>query len=235
MACTCEEIAGKDASLSPVCIGHLWMFENLQEPELVALLDVALRKQYPIGAAVFSQGQPADRMFLIKGGRIKLSRVSEDGAEVTLDIRKPGDVLGENVLGEDEPAVYPLSAWSMESSLLCGITRTHFEQLVLRHPNIGLQMIKNLSRRIARLTDRVGGMGETRLENRLYQTLVHFAREHGVETARGLAIELPLTHEELSFLVGAHRVSVTRALKGLREAGRIQQEGRIWVLTNEPE
>jgi CRP/FNR family transcriptional regulator len=96
-------------------------------------------------------------------------------------------------------------------------------------------MIKNLSRRIARLTERVGGMGETHLENRLYQTLVHFAREHGVVTARGLAIELPLTHEELSFLVGAHRVSVTRALKGLREAGRIQQEGRIWVLTNEME
>jgi len=43
-------------------------------------------------------------------------------------------------------------------------------------------------------------------------------------------LDLPFTHEELSFLVGAHRVTVTRALKELRAEKRIIQDGRRIIL-----
>ncbi len=56
------------------------------------------------------------------------------------------------------------------------------------------------------------------------------AREHGAPSEAGLVIQFPLTHEDLSFLVGAHRVSITRAMKALRESGRIVQQGRTLIL-----
>ena len=228
MPCLCETIAGPGADLSPVCIGHLWVFQDLPPAEVEALALAAVRRKYKKGEAIFMQGDPARQMVLIKAGRVKLSKITENGSEITLDIRKAGDFLGENMLSEDID--YPLSAHCMEETLACGFAKERFEHLILEHPNIGLQVIKNLSRRIAWLTDHVGSMSLTNLEDRLYRVLVSVAQEHGLENREGLVIQFPLTHEDLSFLIGAHRVSVTRALKNLREAGKIIQEGKILTL-----
>ncbi|MFZ2089524.1 MAG: Crp/Fnr family transcriptional regulator [Desulfobaccales bacterium] len=230
MGCRCDQEAGRDIALSPICIGHLWVFENLQAEELAALTLAAQRKLYKKGQEVFSQGQQAQKMFLMKGGRVKLSKLTESGDEITLDIRKAGDFLGEAMLLED--TLYPLSATCLEDTLICGFDKPSFEKLVLDHPNIGLQVIKNLSRRIDWLTSRVGSLSLSNLEDRLYHVLSQVAQEHGVQERQGYSIQFPLTHEELGFLVGAHRVSVTRALKSLKAMGRIIQAGRVLIVPN---
>ena len=73
-------------------------------------------------------------------------------------------------------------------------------------------------------------MSLSNLEDRIYRVLTNVAREHGSRGARGFVIQFPLTHEDLSFLVGAHRVSITRAMKNLRESGKIIQQGKILTL-----
>jgi CRP-like cAMP-binding protein len=80
----------------------------------------------------------------------------------------------------------------------------------------------------------VGSFSLTNLEDRLYQVLTQVAKEHGVRSPRGFSIQFPLTHEELGFLVGAHRVSITKAMKSLKETGRILQEGRNLILAALP-
>ena len=75
MTCLCEQIAGKDMELSSTCIGHLWIFRNLEPADVKALSREALTNKSTTGQALFMQGDPADEMFLIKGGRVKLSKV----------------------------------------------------------------------------------------------------------------------------------------------------------------
>ena len=229
--CLCKKLAGDEMELSPTCIGSLWLFERLDLDEIKALALRAERRRFEPGEIIFCQGDPADRMFLIKGGRVKLSKVTEDGNEITLDIRKDGDFLGENMLNEE--AEFPVSATCIEPTIICGFSKKGFERLVLAHPNIGLQVIKNLSRRIDWLTSQVGSMSHSHLEERLYRVLVNVAREHGQKNRRGFLLSMPLTHEELSFLVGAHRVSITRAMKRLKESGRVVQEGRTLIVNTE--
>ena len=113
------------------------------------------------------QSDSADELFLIKGGRVKLEKVFEDGSELTLDIRKAGDFVGENSFSEE--AEYPVSAVCMEDTLTCGFNKKQFEQLILDNPNIGLQVIKNLSDRVTRLTSQVGSLAVTNIEERLYR------------------------------------------------------------------
>ena len=228
MACLCEEIAGKDIELSPICIGHLWIFQNLDPDELEALGRDALRKKTAKGQALFMQGDPADEMFLIKGGRIKLNKVLEDGTEITLDFRKAGDFVGENMFSEE--GEYPVGAYCLEDTVTCGFSRSQFEQLVLRHPNVGLQIIRNLSERISWLTSRVGSLAVTNIEDRLYRVLATVAKDHGASSSRGTVIQFPLTHEDLGFLTGAHRVSITRAMKALRSSGKVIHEGKKLIL-----
>ncbi len=228
MACLCEQIAGGDIDLSPTCIGHLWIFQNLEAEEIEALSREALRKKSTSGQSLFLQGDPADEMFLIKGGLVKLSKVLEDGTELTLDIRKAGDFVGENMFSEE--GRYPVSAYCLEDTLTCGFNRSQFEQLVLQHPKVGLQIIKNLSERITWLTMRVGSLAVTNIEDRLYGVLTSVAKEHGTVSPQGTIIQFPLTHEDLSFLTGAHRVSITRAMKALKKAGKIIHEDKRLTL-----
>lgn len=228
MPCLCEQMAGPEMELAPMCLGRLWLFQDVGPEDLQALLAAAQRRRWARGETIFSQGQAARSMFLIKAGRVKLSKVDEDGREFTLDLRGAGDFLGESMLGE--ASEFPLSAVCLEDSLTCGFSKPAFEELVRGHPNLGLVVIKNLSRRVDQLTSRVGSMSLSNLEEKLYQVLAQVAAEHGEPGPGGLRLSMPLTHEELSFLVGAHRVSITRALKGLRNSGRVIQQGRELIV-----
>ena len=228
MSCICQQLAGDDLELSPACIGGLWLFASLSQEDTEALAQAAQRRRLPQGRVIFRQGAPANQMFLIKGGRVKLSKVTPEGDEITLDLRQAGDFLGENMLNQD--TAFPVTATCLTESLLCGFSKSGFERLVLEHPNIGLQVIRNLSRRIDWLTSQVGGMSRSNLEQRLYGVLVNVARQYGRQCAQGLMLDMPLTHEDLGFLVGAHRVSITRAMKGLRQSGLVSQEGKFLVI-----
>ncbi len=229
MSCLCQQIAGPDVELSSTCLGHLWMFENLSPAELTELTQGANRNKMVKGEQLFMQSDPAEELFLIKGGRVKLVKVFEDGIELTLDIRKDGDFVGENVFSDQ--GLYPVSAICLEDTLTCGFSRSQFEDLVLKNPNIGLQVIKNLSDRVSWLTSQVGSLAVTNIEERLYRVLCNVAKEHGTTSSRGVVIQFPLTHEDLGFLTGAHRVSITRAMSALKRAGKIIFEDKRLILT----
>ncbi len=228
MGCICQEIAGPGVELAPVCVGHLWVFDNLTPLELEVLANSAKRQQSETGTYIFHQGDLSDEMFLLKSGRVKLTKFLENGNEITLDIRKAGDFVGENMFAEE--GNYPVNAICIDKTLTCGFTREQVEKIVLQHPNIGLQIIKNMSERISQLTSKIGSMATTSIEDRLYSVLKHVANEHGIQSPKGIKIQFPLTHEELSFLIGAHRVSVTRAMKYLKKTGKIITDSRYLII-----
>jgi CRP-like cAMP-binding protein len=231
VGCQCKQIFGDKFDLVPACIGGVWIFEDLSPEERQALAASAIRKVYREGEVIFSQGEKADQMFLIKAGRVKLSKLTREGGEIILDLRKGGDFIGENILHEEID--YPLSATCLADTLTCGFTKKIFEKLVLDYPSIGLQVIKNLSKRMAVLSDRVESIALTTIAEKLYRSLLLVASEYGKKESKGFVIDLPFTHEELSFLVGVHRVSITRAMKELRRAGRIIQNKKKITLIGE--
>jgi CRP/FNR family transcriptional regulator len=149
---------------------------------------------------------------------------------LTLDIRKAGDLIGESVLLEE--GEYPVGATCLEPTLTCGIDKKTFEKMVIEFPVIGLAVIRNLSQRIAHLSGKVGALTEPSLDDRLYEVLVNVAREVGTHTPGGWTIAFPLTHEEIGFLVGAHRVSVTRTLRKLRDVGKIRTSGKFLFIND---
>lgn len=228
MGCPCENLAPPEMKLSEICIGHLWLFNNISPDEMGVLAGNAKRRQIEKGQFIFHQDDTSTELFLLKSGRVKLTKILENGNEITLDIRKAGDFIGENVFTDE--SCYPVNAVCMDAALTCGFTRKQLDEIILQYPNIGLQVIKNMSERISQLTTKVGSMAETSIEDRLYSVLKQVAQEHGTSNSKGMKIQFPLTHEELSFLIGAHRVSVTRAMKYLKETGKIIKEKQSLIV-----
>ena len=233
MQCLCEKLSADFPELSPICIGHLWLFRDLPNETLKAMSQSAIRYRKQRGEQIFLEGDLAKTMFLIKGGRIKLSKLSESGNELILGYRKPGDFIGENVL--TDAGTYPCSAWCQEETLVCGFSRQQFNALILEHPHIGLQIIRNMSERINWLSDQVGNLATANIEDRLYRVLQNVAKEHGAEDERGYILNFTITHEELGFLIGAHRVSVTRAMNTLKHNGKIAADGKSLVIARIPQ
>jgi CRP/FNR family transcriptional regulator len=227
MRCKCEQLVGSHIEAAPGCLKDFWIFHELNKKEIEALSTAAMRRKAPKGHHLFSQGDEANEMFLIKWGRVRLFKLMVDGTEITLDIRKAGDILGENVFSEE--IQYPVNAACMEDTFTCGFNTAQFESLVTAYPNIGLRIIRNLSARIRWLTSQVGSMSVSNIEERLYRVMQNIAKEHGAETPMGLEIPFLMTHEELGFLIGAHRVSVTRALSALKRSGKLMVAGKNWV------
>lgn len=228
--CSCAEIAGPGVELSPKCFGQAWLFEGAPLEAWDTVSQELVRRKYETNQTIFSQGEAADSMYLIKGGSVKLWKLTEDGRELILGFRQAGDLLGENVFVEE--GEYPVFATAMTPSLICGITKPTFERLVETHPQVGLAVIKNLAKRIDYLTGKLGALSEPSIEDRLYKVLLMVAKQVGIEAQGGWDISFPLTHEEIGFLVGAHRVSITKALKKLQDAGRVRSKGRYLFVTN---
>lgn len=192
MICLCKQIAGNGIELSPICVGSLWIFKNLAPEEIEALNLKALRKKTIKGKNLFLQGDSADEVFLIKSGRIKLTKAFEDGTELMLDTREPGDIVGENIFFEE--GRYPVSAVCLEETLTCGFTRRQFERLMLQHPTIGPRINKTLDARISWLTNPVDSFGFSSIEDRLYRVLCNAAKESKMNSRQGVVIPFPPAH-----------------------------------------
>ncbi|WP_421903871.1 Crp/Fnr family transcriptional regulator [Maridesulfovibrio sp.] len=228
MRCICDQCAAENSSGTSKCLKDLWIFEHFSEGQLQALQTIGIRREIPTGQLVFSQGGHADELFLIRRGRIKLSKVSEDGAEVTLDFRKHGDVLGENLFSG--AGTYPVTARAIEGTITCGFNLNDFQSLILQNPDIGLSVIKSMSNKILSLSNRIESIAEVNLEDRLYSVLSCISKEHGCKIGGEYQFPFKLTHEELAFLVGAHRVSITKAMQALASKDRIKCRNKIITL-----
>ena len=75
---------------------------------------------------------------------------------------------------------------------------------------------------------------QPRLDDRLWMLFWELADRHGKVHPDGVHVDLPLTHEVLSHLCGARRPSVSSALTKLAEQGRLERNGRGWVLRGDP-
>jgi CRP/FNR family transcriptional regulator len=229
-SCFCNERSGPGLVLHAGCFGQVWLFEGVPPEVWNNVSKHFVRKSLSAGEDLFRQGAHADSMYLIKMGSVKLWKITEEGRMLTLDIRKAGDLLGESVILEK--GEYPVGATCLEPTFTCGIDRMAFESLVVEYPKVGLVVIRNLSRRIQHLSEKVGALSEPNLDDRLYEVLVNVAREMGAPVPGGWTIAFPLTHEEIGFLVGAHRVSVTRVLGKLRDLGKIRTSGKFLFISD---
>ncbi len=224
MPCICNTPQNTSAHTTDKCFKDLWLFETFTESQMQEVKKIGLKKTITKGKSIFAQGRPANELFLIKSGMIRLSKINEDGSELTLDFRKAGDVVGENSLSGEMD--YPLSAWAMEDTVTCGFNIDSFNKLILSNPAIGLNVIKSMSIKMSSMTGRLESMSENSLENRLHSVLSLVAKEHGTKIDDGFVLNFPITHEELGFLVNAHRVSITKAMKSLIDCGKIIKDGK---------
>jgi hypothetical protein len=101
-------------------------------------------------------------------------------------------------------------------------------------PQVGAELAGRALMRSRRLAASLAVVQVPRLDERLWMIFWELADRFGVVRPDGIHLDLPLTHELLSYLAAARRPSVSGALTRLAESGRVRRAGRTWVLSGEP-
>lgn len=210
------------------CMKELALFTTLESAEREKIGALANKKVYHKNEMIFRDGDPAHTIYLIKYGRVRLFKVSESGKEITLDILKEDDILGENTFFE-ENARHTMHAQAMEDTFICSCNKEHFG-ILLQNPQTALKIIQLLGGKLNNYTDKVAGIAFQDVKGRISAMLLRLAGEYGKPSPEGTIIDINLTHQDIASLVNASRVMVTNVLGDLKQEGAITTRGHQFVL-----
>ena len=206
------------------------LFRSISEEETRRILARCVEREFPRGAAIFHEGDPADTLFIVKSGLLKLTSLSEKGTASILNILRPGDIFGELIVHEEKR---PFTAVALTDVTVTLLKRKDLLDLLSSHPSFSRNFTKMLSTRLLRVEKEFAGLLHAWAYHRLARELLHLSEDLGVETPAGTMIPLPLTHEELSNLTGTARETVTVQLHRFEEMGMIRRKGRR-IIVNRP-
>jgi CRP-like cAMP-binding protein len=198
-------------------------FSALDLTELESISKLVSEKTVDRAEMVLLEGESTDNLYFVASGVVKVFKTSAEGKEQILSIVRPGDSFNDVSIFDGEPN--PVSAQAMGPVLLYGIKKNEMEAIVRNHPQIALNVIKVLARRVRHLLSLVEDLSFKHVIGRVAKILV----EHiGGEMGRGPR----LTQQEMAAMAGTAREVVGRSLKELEEAGTIKLDRHRIVITD---
>ena len=201
------------------------LFSGLDRTELQRFADLTREKFYPRGSVILFENDPGDSLFVVRQGRVKVVLIGEDGREVILGVLGVSEHFGELSLIDDRPRSAHVIA--MEDSHLLVLRREDFRKRVESSPAVAWSLLSELSRRLRRADEKIGGLVLLDVPGRIARLLLDLAQEGG-----GDKIEKVLTHQTIAQMIGASRETVSRAMKEFQDAGLIGVERRRIAVTN---
>jgi CRP/FNR family transcriptional regulator len=205
------------------------IFSALSHAEREQIGALALKRVYRKNESIFIQGMDADAIYLIKSGRVRLYKISEEGKHFTLDYLKSEDIFGEVTFFEN--AVHTMNAEAMEDTFICCCTKELFIKL-LNSPQTALKIVQYLGKRMNEYTEHMSRTAFQDVRGRVLGVLCKLAESYGEQTGTGLSIALDLTHQDIGSLVNASRVMVTNVLGELRKENLLYIEGQRITVPN---
>jgi CRP-like cAMP-binding protein len=170
-------------------------------------------------ANVYTCGDKDEMVYFIESGRIKLLMLSPEGKECLLAIHGVGDVFGELCLSGSEARLE--TATAMEETVLKKISRSQFLAR-LRQDSLFEGYVRYLTVRIADQQQIIADLVTVDSEQRLGKTLLQLARTLGKKNEQSTRIELKISHDELSEMVGTTRPRISLFMQRFRNLGLIE-------------
>jgi CRP-like cAMP-binding protein len=201
------------------------LLAGLGPDDLGLLLDGARIVSYPDPAPLFTQGDPADRFFIVLAGRATLFILTEAGERSVIELFDPVCTFAEAAILSS--GRFPLHCEVSAGARMVHIPAGPFLRRLEERPALGLALLAALARWRSRLADEIAGLKGRSPAQRLAAFLLGLAPP-GADVGR---VRLPLTKTVLASRIGIAPESLSRALIRLKPLG-VEVLGREIVLTD---
>ncbi len=205
------------------------LFADITESEMRRLAERTTMHQFNRGKVILYPDEQSEMVYVIKEGRVKVSKYSPEGREQILGLLEPGDLIGELSLVKERE---PVHVEAFEDTLICAFRQEDFIELIRTHPALMLRVIRVLAQRLRQVEEEIADLVFRDVPGRLASLLLRLAEECGQENSHGVRLTLRLTHQDIASMIGATRETVTNTLSRFRDEGLIATDQHHIVIRN---
>ncbi len=204
------------------------LFSELSDDDLNDIARHTVRQVYKKDNMVLIEEEVGSTMFVILDGRVKISRISDEGREVILSILCDGDFFGEMSIldGQTRSA----NAVTLEDTELMIIRRENFLQMLYDYPQIAINLLKELAHRLRRSDSQIKSLSLQNAMGRVASTLLRIADDSGIIKQGRVEIAHLPPQQDLANMAGTSRETISRVIKSLSQLGYLKKEGSKLII-----
>ena len=206
-------------------------FNKLTPEALQDLQSMQFPSSYAANVVIFSEKDPAQGIYIVVEGEVKVSINSSEGRRLSLAIARKGEILGMASTLAGSP--YDVTAETLYPAKVAHIGRRDFLNFLARHPEAYQVVIEELSRSVTKACDqlRTVGLSATAPE-KLARLLLDWSDNGQTTECGGRRFRFSMTHEEIGEFIGASRETVTRTLSTFKTRRLVAFQGSMLTITN---
>jgi len=199
------------------------IFSDLPLETIEQISQVGIKKSFKKDTIILMEDDESGALFVIVSGKVKVTRTSNDGREVILNILSESDIFGEMALLDGLTRSATVTA--IEDSELFIIQRNQFLEFLKEHPEISIALMQELSKRLRTADMQIKSLSLKDAEGKVATVIVQLANDQGRIRQGAVEIEkLPL-QQDLANMAGTSRETISRTLHSFAKKGLIELEG----------
>ncbi|MFZ1290827.1 MAG: Crp/Fnr family transcriptional regulator [Melioribacteraceae bacterium] len=199
------------------------IFSDLPDETIEQISQVGVRKAFKKETIILMEEDESGALFIIITGKVKVTRTSNDGREVILNILSEADIFGEMALLDGLSRSATVTA--IEDSELFIIQRNQFLEFLKEHPEISIALMQELSKRLRTADMQIKSLSLKDAEGKVATVIVQLANDQGRIRQGAVEIDkLPL-QQDLANMAGTSRETISRTLHSFAKKGLIELEG----------
>jgi len=198
---------------------------------LTKLQQIMYEMKIAAGAHLFWEGDPADKLYFIKKGRVKITKSSDEGRQFVLYMYQAGDMFGQ--FDPFQQSLHIFKAEAMEDSVIGVIQQKDLEVLLWQHGDLAVEFMKWMGL-VHRMTQtKFRDLMMFGKHGALCSLMIRLSNSYGIQQDGQILVSKKLTNSELADMIGATRESVNRMLGEFKKANAIQfdEQGRLIILS----
>src|ERR1039457_3793999 len=153
----------------------------LEDP--LAFLSCSIIAEYKKGQLIYDQDQPSTSIYLVIEGKVKVSRMGDDGRQVVVDIYRPDKFFGEPAFLDLPQRSHKVAA--LDNTKLMAWSAAEIEDMVTKRQRLAVALLQIMARRCIDFTRRIESLSMDNIARRLARSLVRFADRLGTREEDG--------------------------------------------------
>jgi CRP/FNR family transcriptional regulator len=207
------------------------LFAGMSAESLRELAAVAVPRSFEAGHVIFREGDQGDTAYVIRSGKVRVTRQHSSGRTITLAELRPGQIFGELAMFDHETRSATVEA--IERTAALALLARDLKRVLQRHPEIALKLLGAFAGRLRAANERISRQSFQTVPSRVANVLLAQVGQRQEEGAGESDVLVRATRAELAQLAGTSRESASRFLASLERAG-IVTNGRGKVVVHEP-
>jgi CRP/FNR family transcriptional regulator len=185
--------------------------------DVLAHLPISTTVEYRKGQVIYGPDKPSNSLYLLAGGKVKLSQIANDGSEILLDVILPDQIFGESSLVSGQGSAEQAAALETTKVMVWPISA--IEELVTKRPRLAVALLQIFAQRSVDFALRIESFSIDNIERRLARALLRFSERLGEPETEGSVRMMAFTHDLLSRHIGTSRELVTHYMNQFRRKG----------------